>query len=148
MKIKTIAIFIMISSIFSLLSGLFWIFKNFDNNSDVLLISNMLIITPISFLLSSIALMNIDPISNTEIQEDIISSNDGIQNLSVGDWVINFLITIIPLVGLIFIIIWANDDKNKIRKNWAKAILIWGGIVFLLSIFLYLIIFAIIMKRY
>ena len=58
------------------------------------------------------------------------------------------MITIIPLVGLIFIIIWANDEKNRIRKNWAIASLIWMGIVFVLSIFLYATIFAAIVSKF
>ncbi|WP_026955326.1 hypothetical protein [Algoriphagus vanfongensis] len=45
--------------------------------------------------------------------------------LSLGDWVINIIITKIPLIGFIMLIVWAvdtNTEKNK--ANWAKAELI------------------------
>ena len=105
------------------------------------------IILPISLLVLSIALMNNKSDVDSNEKEEVLSQGNE-QNLTVGDWLVNFLITIIPLVGFIFIIIWANDDKNKIRKNWAVASLIWTGIIFVLSIFLYATIFAAIMKRY
>lgn len=106
------------------------------------------IIGPISLLVLSIALMNNKTEENIKYVEENSSSSDATSILSVGDWLVNFLITIIPLVGLIFIIIWANDDKNKIRKNWAVASIIWMGIIFVLSIFLYVTIFAALMSRY
>jgi hypothetical protein len=68
--------------------------------------------------------------------------------ISVGDWLINFLTGIIPFVGIIFMIIWANDDSNKSRKNWAIASLIWYGIILAFSIFIYAIVFATIIKRF
>lgn len=64
------------------------------------------------------------------------------KNPSVGDWLINFLIAAIPLVGLVFMIIWANDEKNYLRKNWAMANLIWTGIITVFFIFFYFIVIA------
>ena len=66
--------------------------------------------------------------------------------VSVKDWVINLLILSIPIVGLIFAIIWANDDKNILRKNWASAMLIYMGILFLFSMFMSAVLFSIFMK--
>jgi len=156
MKTKNAAIFLMISSIFWLLSDLYWTVQRFTGSNwhyykekpVDLIISTLMMIVPISLLILSIALMNNKTDTNTQIIEEKQSSNDLTQNLSIGDWLVNFLITIIPLVGIIFIIIWANDDKNKIRKNWAVASLIWTGIIFVLSIFLYATIFAALMKKY
>ena len=155
MKNKNAAILLMISSIFWILSDIYWSIQRFTGLSweyykekpADLIISILIIIVPISLLIFSIALINnkSDVVSNDK--EEVLSQ-DNEQNLTVGDWLVNFLITIIPLVGFIFIIIWANDDKNKIRKNWAVASLIWSGIIFVLSIFLYTTIFAAIMKRY
>jgi hypothetical protein len=44
---------------------------------------------------------------------------------SFKDWIINVLITVIPLIGFIFLIIWAvdSDPRNVIRKRWAGAYL-------------------------
>lgn len=44
---------------------------------------------------------------------------------SLGDWIINVLITKIPLVGFIMLIVWAMDkDIDPNKANWAKAELI------------------------
>ena len=155
MKIKNAAVFLMIGSIYVILIRVYYIIDDFSETRLEYTKENLInwgfdsfsIILPISLLVLSIALMNnkTDVVSN-EKEEVLSQSNE--QNLTVGDWLVNFLITIIPLVGFIFIIIWANDDKNKIRKNWAVASLIWSGIIFVLSIFLYATIFAAIIKRY
>ena len=155
MKIKNAAVFLMIGSIYVILIRVYYIIDAFSETSLEYTKENLItwgfdsfsIILPISLLVLSIALMNnkSDVVSNEK--EEVLSQGNE-QNLTVGDWLVNFLIRIIPLVGFIFIIIWANDDKNKIRKNWAVASLIWTGIIFVLSIFLYATIFAAIMKRY
>ncbi|MGB4772596.1 MAG: hypothetical protein WBP58_14105 [Chitinophagaceae bacterium] len=66
---------------------------------------------------------------------------------SFKDWVINILITIIPLVGFIFLIIWAvdSDPRNIIRKRWAGAYLMMMVIMFVLVMILWFAIFAAIM---
>jgi hypothetical protein len=44
---------------------------------------------------------------------------------SLGDWIINVLISKIPLIGLIMLIVWAVDkDTEPSKANWAKAELI------------------------
>ncbi len=156
MKSKNAGIFLLIASIYWILTELYWTTQRFVGESanywrDHIgqnIIYTFQIIVPISLLILAINLIS----TKTDyIKEEIIEpmeKNNITHNMSVGDWLVNFLITIIPLVGLIFIIIWANDDKNKIRKNWAVASLIWMGIIFVLSLFLYATIFAAIMKRY
>ena len=145
MKIKSAATFLLIASIVGVLIELYYVVKNFEYYSEnpIEIFIRLLAFTmPIALLVLSIALMNNKTTENTQIIEEKPSSNELTNNLSVGDWLVNFLITIIPFVGFIFIIIWANDDKNKIRKNWAVASLIWTGIIFVLSIFFYASIFA------
>ena len=151
MKIKNAAIFLLIASICGILVELYYSIKNFDYYSREIIelfIRILSLTLPIALLVLSIALINNKTAGNTQLIEEKPSSNELSNNLTVGDWLVNFLITIIPLVGFIFIIIWANDDKNNIRKNWAVASLIWTGIIFVLSIFLYATIFAAIMKSY
>ena len=155
MKIKNAAVFLMIGSIYVILIRVYYIIDAFSETRLEYTKENLIkwgfdsfsIILPISLLVLSIALMNNKSDVDSNEKEEVLSQGNE-QNLTVGDWLVNFLITIIPLVGFIFIIIWANDDKNKIRKNWAVASLIWTGIIFVLSIFLYATIFAAIMKRY
>jgi len=150
MKIKSAATFLLIASIVGVLIELYYTVKNFEYYySSIEIFIRLLAFTiPIALLVLSIALMNNKTTENTQMIEEKPSSNELTNNLSVGDWLVNFLITIIPLVGFIFIIIWANDDKNKIRKNWAVASLIWTGIIFVLSIFLYATTFASLMQQY
>ena len=72
--------------------------------------------------------------------------NDITKVVPVKDWLINLLILALPVVGLIFAVIWANDNKNILRKNWATAMLIFMGILFVFSIFMYAALFSIFMK--
>lgn len=73
----------------------------------------------------------------TKNQEEIIIP-------SFKDWMINYLIVSIPLVGFIFMIIWAvdSDPRNLIRKRWAGAMLAWVAIVTVLALVLWFALFA------
>lgn len=48
--------------------------------------------------------------------------------LSPMQWLGNFLLAAIPLAGSILLIIWGNDHKNRIRRNWA-IMQFWAGTV-------------------
>jgi hypothetical protein len=55
--------------------------------------------------------------------------------VSVGEWIVTYLITAIPLVGIVMLFVWAFGDSVKPSKaNWAKASLIMAGISLLLSL--------------
>lgn len=56
--------------------------------------------------------------------------------MSVGGWLIVFLVTAIPFLNLIMLIIWAFDKENPNRANYAKATLIFVVIAFFFAIFL------------
>ena len=59
--------------------------------------------------------------------------------VSVGDWIITFIILAIPLVNIIMLLIWAfGDGGNLNKKNFAKAALI----MFVISILFYVVTFA------
>lgn len=52
------------------------------------------------------------------------------QIVTVGEWIITYLISAIPLVGFIMLFIWAFSNNEKPSKeNWAKATLIWIAII-------------------
>ena len=60
--------------------------------------------------------------------------------ISVGDWVIIFIITAIPIVNIVMLFVWAfGSDTNPSKANWAKASLIF----MLIGVFLYILIFVI-----
>jgi hypothetical protein len=45
------------------------------------------------------------------------------------EWVITYLIMIIPLVNIIMLFVWAfGSSENPNKANWAKARLIWIAI--------------------
>ena len=55
--------------------------------------------------------------------------NENAPVVTVGDWVLTYLIAAIPLVGIIMLFIWAfGHDTNPNKANWAKAALIWAAI--------------------
>lgn len=155
---KNAAIFLMIGSIYWILLRIYYIIDAFsperwEYTKDYPIsfgFDSLAIILPFSLLVLAITLMQNQEVTK-EGKEEIVSIKNEAQNenqtISIGDWLVNFLITIIPLVGIIFIIIWANDDKNKVRKNWAIASLIWSGIFFVLSLFIYVIIIAAMLNR-
>ncbi|MDR0394858.1 MAG: hypothetical protein LBH77_06840 [Tannerella sp.] len=53
--------------------------------------------------------------------------------VSIGDWIITFIIMIIPLINLIMLFVWAfGGGTSESKANWAKASLI----LYLISIIL------------
>jgi len=58
--------------------------------------------------------------------------------MGIGDWLIVFLISIIPCVNIIMWIVWAASNENKTRRNYARAYLIFIGIMFVVSMVLWL----------
>ena len=60
------------------------------------------------------------------------------QPITVGEWIITFIITAIPLVGLIMMFVWAfGGGAHPSKKTWAQAylILLAVGIVLLIIFF-------------
>ncbi len=59
------------------------------------------------------------------------------RDVSVGEWMLTYLITLIPLVNIIMMLIWAFDSNTiPSKKNWARASLIWMLIVLVIYILL------------
>ena len=60
--------------------------------------------------------------------------------VTVGDWIITYLLMSIPLVNIILMFVWAFGSNTPASKaNWAKAMLI----IMLFGIILYAAIFVI-----
>lgn len=58
--------------------------------------------------------------------------------VSVGDWMITYLLMCIPLVNIILLFVWAfGSNTPQSKANWAKASLLW----ILLAIIFYIIVF-------
>lgn len=57
------------------------------------------------------------------------------KKLTVGDWMLTILLTIIPVVNIIMLFVWSfSDSTPEVKSNWAKAMLIWMAIYIVLSI--------------
>jgi hypothetical protein len=64
-----------------------------------------------------------------------MENQENAEVVKTGDWMLTYLITAIPIVGLVMLFVWAFGSGTNINKaNWAKASLIWGAIM--LSIYL------------
>ncbi len=73
--------------------------------------------------------------------------NQGLSNqpMSIGDWIITFIITYIPLVGFIMLFVWAfGDGTHPSKKTWAQATLIIMVVGVILAIIFFGIIASII----
>ena len=80
-------------------------------------------------------------LGNTQIQN---SEDVSEQSMSIGDWLITFLICAIPIIGIIMMFLWAFGNTNsKSKKTWAQAALIFSLLVTVLYAF---IMFAILMS--
>ncbi|RKY93763.1 MAG: hypothetical protein DRQ13_09060 [Ignavibacteriae bacterium] len=64
--------------------------------------------------------------------------------MTIGDWIITFIITYIPLVGFIMLFVWAfGDGTHPSKKTWAQAALIMVAISIVLVILFFLVFGAI-----
>ncbi|MBN2211334.1 MAG: hypothetical protein JW709_08055 [Sedimentisphaerales bacterium] len=59
--------------------------------------------------------------------------------VSVGDWMVTYLLMCIPIVNLIMLFVWAFGGGTPVSKaNWAKASLVW----MLIAIIFYFLLFV------
>ena len=50
--------------------------------------------------------------------------------VSIGDWIITLIISMIPLVNIIMLLVWAfGSSTNPSKANWAKAYLAFIAIL-------------------
>ncbi len=142
MKAKTAGIVLLVASGFWAINDLYFTFLRikedhfsyWDDHKIQRVLLELNIIIPIAFIILSIYL-----IGNKADNESSKIHNTGTEgliqnNLTIGDWLLNYLIAAIPLVGLIFMILWTTDKENQIRRVWAQASLIWAGIITFLSL--------------
>ena len=152
MKNKNAIIFLIIGSGLWILTDLYWLVQSvinrgFSMESGIIsiLISFLNLIIPVSFLVFGISMLQSknESIETTSIPvpQQSISS---MQNMTIGDWLVTFLITLIPLGGLVALILWSTDTDNKVRKNWAIASLIYQGILLVLFFILFIVVFILV----
>ena len=55
--------------------------------------------------------------------------------VTLGEWMVSFLLMLIPCVNIILMFVWAfSNSEKKSKSNFFKAALIWYGICMALSI--------------
>lgn len=60
--------------------------------------------------------------------------------MSLGEWMITFLIMLIPCANIIMMFVWAfGNTEKKSKANYFKAMLIWMGILLALYLVLFLV---------
>ena len=82
-------------------------------------------------------------------QQNYIPPQRQFKSLTVGDWLITFLIQAIPVVGFIMLFVWAfGGDTHPSKKTWAQATLIFMAIVVVLTIIVFILIGGFIMSMF
>ncbi len=83
----------------------------------------------------------------TPTEQPTYSEPAGEQPINIGDWLITFLITCIPCIGLVMLFVWAfSIGTPKSKSNWAKAQLIWILIIAVLTTIMYVVMGAAILS--
>lgn len=55
--------------------------------------------------------------------------------VTLGEWMVSFLLMLIPCVNIILMFVWAfSNSEKKSKSNFFKAALIWYGICMVLSV--------------
>ena len=69
------------------------------------------------------------PKSNNGSHQDQMTApieNPTYQPVTVGNWILSYLLISLPVVNLIMLLVWAFGGSTPISKsNWAKASLLW-----------------------
>jgi heme/copper-type cytochrome/quinol oxidase subunit 2 len=82
-------------------------------------------------------------------QQNYIPPQRQFKSLTIGDWLITFLIQAIPVVGFIMLFVWAfGGDTHPSKKTWAQATLIFMVIIVVLTIIVFALIGGLIMSMF
>ncbi len=149
MKLKSASTLLLIASIIWLLNDLYWFSNGFTEgwlNLDKplpILLRILMLSPPIALIFLSSALGNTQIQKSEDVSEQSTQSSNDDSFMSIGDWLITFLICAIPIIGIIMMFVWAFGNTNpQSKKTWAQAALIFSLIVTVLYAF---IMFAILM---
>ena len=65
------------------------------------------------------------------------------QPMSVSDWLITYLIMIVPIVNIVMLLIWGfGSNTNLSKASWAKATLLWFCIITVIYVLFLIIVFS------
>lgn len=91
--------------------------------------------------------INIPPVQKAErpgYSQQSVQNGGGVDLISLGQYIIMFLIMAIPIAGLVMMFVWAfSSEVGPNKKNFARAMLVMMGIGIVLSIIVSIIMAAI-----
>ncbi|MGC9361737.1 MAG: hypothetical protein ACP5F3_02305 [Candidatus Syntrophosphaera sp.] len=69
------------------------------------------------------------------LQSPVVKNDMPEPVMTIGNWIVTFILLIIPIVNIIMLIIWAlSGTVNRNRKNFAIAILIVWAVFFVIGL--------------
>ena len=150
MKLKTAGIILICAASIALIHDTWWLIKNllsdlpiYRHNPMYLVSGIISFVIPTALLLLGISLItdkktslngNAAQTPSMPRESGDVEYREMVENLSVGDWLLQYLILIVPIVGFIFLVVWASDSDKPLRKNYAIATIIWSVIVLLIYV--------------
>ena len=139
MKIKSASIFLLVASIIWLIVEIYWLINGISEgwlDTPSIITRVLLFLPPISLIFLSTALGNIE----TSKSAEVINHNTSL--ITVGDWLVTFLIICIPIVGTVMMFVWAfGNTSQENKKTWAQAGLIFSLIIMVIYSFIMFVIF-------
>lgn len=64
-----------------------------------------------------------------------VSSDMPERVMTIGNWIVTFILLMIPIVNIIMLIIWAlSNSVNRNRKSFAIAVIIIWAILFIIGL--------------
>lgn len=77
-------------------------------------------------------------------QAAISRNGDKEEPVTIGDWIVTYLLLCIPCVGVILMFVWAfGSGTKKSKSNYFKAQLIITAIILALYVVLWVVLFAV-----
>lgn len=143
MKIKSAALFLMIGSCAWMVTIIYYLFLKISHSGlQVSVVFNILdMLLPVGLFLFGYAVYNKkikqlqDPDTGTDTQASALEYAP--ESPTVANWIGDFIVAAIRVVGLICLIVWARDKERPVRKSWASAVLLMSGIVLVATIVYY-----------
>ena len=114
MKIKSASIFLLVASIIWLIVEIYWLINGISEgwlDTPSIITRVLLFLPPISLIFLSTALGNIE----TSKSAEVINHNTSL--ITVGDWLVTFLIICIPIVGTVMMFVWAFGNTSQENKK-------------------------------
>ena len=87
----------------------------------------------VTYLLLTGSFMNVD----SSISSNSVKDKDA--PMTIGDWLLTYLLLIIPIVNIVMLFVWGfGSNTNLSKASWAKASLIWFCIIMVIYVLFFI----------